>query len=144
MPGYVRAVLHSFQHKKPKRPKYSPYSCTQPIYGNNNQMLSEKAPAEELDEKNQKILQKIVSKFLYYARAIDSTMLMSLNSLAAVQTKPKIETTKQITQFINYSATHPDAIIEYRKSGMILHIYSDASYISELEARSRAGGYFFS
>ena len=26
---------------------------------------------------------------------------------------------------------------------MILHIYSDASYISELEAQSRAGGYFF-
>ena len=47
-------------------------------------------------------------------------MLMALDSLAAVQTKPKIETAKQITQFLNYSATHPDAIIEYRKSGMIL------------------------
>ena len=58
-------------------------------------------------------------------------MLMALKSLAAVQTNPKIETSKQITQFLNYSATHPDAITEYRKSVMILHIYSDASYISE-------------
>ena len=32
---------------------------------------------------------------------------------------------------------------EYRRSGMILHIYSDESYISEPEAHSRAGGCFF-
>ena len=85
-------------------------------------MLLEKAPAEELDEDNQKRLHKIVGKLLYYARAIDPTMLMALNSLTKVQTKPTIETSKQITQFLNYSATHPDAITEYRKSGMILHI----------------------
>ena len=106
-------------------------------------MLSEKAPAEELDENNQKILQKIVENLLYYARYIYPTMLMALNFLAEVQTKPTIETTKQITQFLNYSATHPDAITEYRKRGMVLHIYSDSSYISEPEAQSRAGGYFF-
>ena len=47
-------------------------------------MLSEKAPAEELDENNQKRLQKIVGNFLYYDRATDPTMLMTLNSLSAV------------------------------------------------------------
>ena len=87
-----------------------------------------------MDEHNQKRLQKIVGKFLYYARDTGPTMLMALNSLVAVQTKPKIETAKQITQFLNYSAIHPDAIIEYRKSGTIIHIYSNASYISEQEA----------
>ena len=56
-------------------------------------------------------------------------MLVALNYLVEVQTKPKIETAKQITQFLNYSATHPNAITEYRKSVIILHIYSDASYI---------------
>ena len=79
-------------------------------------MLSEKSPAEELDEYNQKRLQKIVGKFLYYARSIDPTMLMSLNSLTKVQTKPTIETAKQIIQFLNYSATHLDAITEYKKA----------------------------
>ena len=95
-----------------------------------------------MDEKNKKRLQKIVGKFLYYAKAIDTTMLMDLKSFAAVHTKPTIETAKQITPFLNYSATHPEAITGYRKSGMILHIYSGASYISEPEARSIAGGYF--
>ena len=82
-----------------------------------------------MDENNQKRLQKIIEKLLYYARAIYPTMLMALNYLAVVHTNPEIETTKQITQFINYSVTHPGAITEYRKSVMILHIYSNASYM---------------
>ena len=69
-------------------------------------------------------------------------MLMALNSLAAMQKNPTVETAKQITQFLSYRATHPDAMTEYRKSGMILRIYSNVSYISEPEARSRAGGFF--
>ena len=68
---------------------------------------------------------------------------MAIDSLAAVPTNPTIENAKQINQFLNYSSTHQDAITEYRKIGMILHIYFGASYISEMEARSRAGGYFF-
>ena len=44
----------------------------------NNEILSEKEPDEESDENNQKQLQKIVGKFLYYSRAIDTTMLMAL------------------------------------------------------------------
>ena len=46
IPGYVRTSLHAFQHEKPKRPQDSPYPWTKPIYGKNNQTLSEKAPAE--------------------------------------------------------------------------------------------------
>ena len=78
-------------------------------------MLSEKAPAEELDEFNQKRLQKLVEKHLYYARAMETTMLIALNSLVAVQTKPTIETIKR-TQFIKYSPTHPYTVTEYRES----------------------------
>ena len=82
-----------------------------------------------MDENNQERLQKIVGKLLYYARAIYLTMLMALNSLPEVQTKPSIETAKQITHFLNYSTKHPDAIIEYIKSGIILLIYYNKSYI---------------
>ena len=47
MPGYIRAALHDLQHKKPKQPQESPYPWTQPVYGKENQTLSEKAPAEQ-------------------------------------------------------------------------------------------------
>ena len=46
------------------------------------------------------------------------------------------------TKLLNYAATHPDAVIRFKASGMILHIHSDASYLSELMARSRVGGFF--
>ena len=62
-------------------------------------MLSEKAPAEELDAYNHKRPHKIVGKLLYYARGIDPTMLMALISLAEVQTKITIETKNKSLNF---------------------------------------------
>ena len=91
-----------------------------------------------MDENNQKQLQKIVGKFLYYAGAIDPQISMALNSLMAVYTKPTIKTANQITQFSN-----SDAVTEYIRGRIIIHIYLDASYISEPEARSQSDGYFF-
>jgi len=44
---------------------------------------------------------------------------------------------------LNYAATHPNARIRYTKSGMVLWIESDASYLSVEFARSRIGGYFY-
>ena len=66
-------------------------------------MLTEKAPAEKLDDNNQKIIQKCFGRYLYYDRAVDPAMLMELKSLAEVHTKAKIKTAKQLTQFLNYS-----------------------------------------
>jgi hypothetical protein len=46
-------------------------------------------------------------------------------------------------KFLNYCATHPDATIWYKESDMILWVHSDASYLSESKARSRAGSLFY-
>ena len=47
------------------------------------------------------------------------------------------------TQFLDYAATHPEAIVTYHTSDMVLAGYSGASYLSESNTRSRAGGHFF-
>ena len=46
---------------------------------------------------------------------------------------------------LDYLATHPDATVQYEVPDMILNIniHSDASYLSELQARSRVAGYYF-
>jgi hypothetical protein len=44
-------------------------------------------------------------------------------------------------QLLDYLATHPDATIRYHASDMILHIHSDASYLSVSNAHSRLGGH---
>ena len=50
---------------------------------------------------------------------------------------------RQTKQLLDYLATQDDAIITYNASAMKLAVHSDASYLSEPKARSRAGGHFF-
>jgi hypothetical protein len=68
---------------------------------------------------------------------------MTLNDIATDQTKSAEKTQAATNQLLDYLETHPDAIIRYHASDMILHIHSDASYLSVSNARSRLGGLFF-
>eukprot|EP00957_Ditylum_brightwellii_P207687 15354064-Ditylum_brightwellii.AAC.1 len=70
-------------------------------------------------------------------------MLASINSIAAQQAAPTQNTAAAIVKLLNYAATHPDAVVQYHASGMVLQAHSDASYMSEPKVRSRAGGHFF-
>ena len=54
-----------------------------------------------------------------------------------------INTMKNIHQFLDYIATNPDSIATYYARDMVLAVHSDASYLSESNARSCAGGHFF-
>jgi hypothetical protein len=80
---------------------------------------------------------------LYYAWAVDPTILMPLNDIATEQTKATGKTQPATNKLLDYLATRPDATIRYRASNMILHIHSDASYLSVSNARIRLGGLFF-
>jgi len=91
----------------------------------------------------EKRVQQIVSSFLYYARAVDPTILMALSEISSQQSAPTENTMKRVNQFLDYMWTHPDAIKRYRASDMILNVHSDASYLSAPKAHSCAGGYFF-
>ena len=48
-----------------------------------------------------------------------------------------------IKQLLDYVVTHSNARIRYVASDMILNLHSDASYLSEPKAKSRAGGHFW-
>ena len=50
---------------------------------------------------------------------------------------------KKVKYFLDYAATHPDVIVTYWASNMVLVGHSYASYLSESKARSRAGWHFF-
>jgi hypothetical protein len=62
---------------------------------------------------------------------------MPLNDIATEQTKASEKTQAATNQLLDYRATHLDATIRYHASDMILHIHSDASYLSVSNARSR-------
>jgi hypothetical protein len=80
---------------------------------------------------------------LYYARAVEPTVLMPVNDIATEQTKLTEKTQASADQLMDYLATHPDATIRYHKSDMILHTHSDASYLSVSHARISLGGLFY-
>ncbi len=142
MPGYITKALGVFQHSKPDQPQDQPYPCETPQYGVKVQMTTHDE-SEPLDKKETTRLQSIVGKFLYSARAVDSSMLVPLSSLAAAQTKGTQQTAKALAQLLDYAATHPEPKVRFKASDMVLWIDSDASYLSEPGSRSRIGGYHF-
>ena len=143
MPGYVEKALQRFEIDAPKRAQHSPHKHIEPNYGSKQQYVPEPDNSPALEQKQITRLQQIIGTFLFYARAVDSTMLPALGTLAQAQTRGTTATMEAATQLLNYAATHPDAQVTYHASDMILHIHSDASYLSEEKARSRVGGYYF-
>ncbi len=71
------------------------------------------------------------------------TVLMALSLIAMDQTKATEKAMNRCTQLFDYLAGHSNAKVRFHASDMILNIHSDASYLSEAKARSRARGHFF-
>jgi hypothetical protein len=143
MPGYVSNVLSKFQHDIHKHPQHTPSRYVTPVYGAKTQCdMKDETP--QLTVQQCITIQKVTGSVLYYAIAVDPTVLMPLNDIAMEQTKAKEKTQAAMNQMLDYLATHPDATIRYHASDMILHIHSDASYLLVSHARSRLGALFFS
>ena len=66
-----------------------------------------------------------------------------MSSIAARQAKATENLEKEVKQFMDYCSTHPDVIMRFVASKMLLALHSDASYLSEPGAKSRAGGHFY-
>jgi hypothetical protein len=142
MPGYISNVLSKFQHDSPKHPQHTLSKYVTPFYGAKTQYAT-KDETPPLTAQQCLTIQKVTGSVLYYARAVDPTVLMPLNDIATEQTNATEKTQAVTNQLLDYLATYPDATIRYHASDMILHIHSDASYLLVSNARSRLGGLFF-
>jgi hypothetical protein len=104
--------------------------------------VDDKTTSPALSDKDVNKLQQLTGTLLYYARAVDPTLNMPINLLASEQSNATEVTADKVIKLLNYCNTHRETKIRYHASDMILHINSDASYLSENEAKSRAGGFF--
>ena len=143
MLNYVADAIKRFHHEQPRKPEDQPYPHVKPNYGAKTQYATNEDTSPLLSKADKKFVQEVTGTFLYYARAVDTTMLTALGSIATQQANPTENTMKKVKQFLDYAASHPDAIVTYHASDMVLAGHSDASYLSETKARSRAGGHFF-
>ena len=98
-------------------------------------------PALNTEEAN--TVQQVVGTFLDYARTVDPTIPVALNTIESQQSKSTQETAKKVVQLLNYATTYPEVITRYHTSGMSLHMHSDTSYLSAPGAKIRAGGYHY-
>eukprot|EP00804_Cyclotella_cryptica_P009932 CCRYP_017361-RA/>CCRYP_017361-RA protein AED:0.34 eAED:0.36 QI:0/0/0/1/0.5/0.33/3/0/441 len=137
MPRYIN------KHPIPSSPQHGPYKPYPKKYGAAAQDPIPTDDSASLDRNGHKRIQQIVGALLYYARAFDNTILLSLSAIASKQAHPTQLKHKLCQQLLDYCASHPDAVVRFTASDMVLNIHSDASYLFESNARSRIAGHFF-
>ena len=105
-----------------------PHTATKKtVYGQRIQFADSQDDTKEifLSASAKTLIQQIIGIFLYYGIALDLTMLVALGTLATQQSKPTESLWNDITWFLNYAASHPDANFLFSASDIILHIASD-------------------
>ncbi len=94
VPGYLQKAFTRFKHKMPVKIQNSLHPHVILQYGAKMQYAKEDDESPPLSKKETKYIQAVAGTLLYYARAVDTTILPSLNLIATEQTKPTQETMK--------------------------------------------------
>ena len=95
MPRYVQDALARFQHNAPTKPEYALHLHTPIKYGKNEQMGMLEDTDPTILDNEKKIVQQVVGSFLYYAQVVDATMLVVLNEITSMQSKPMKNTVQK-------------------------------------------------
>jgi hypothetical protein len=85
MPGYVSNVLSKFQHDTPKHPQHTPSKYVTTVYGAKTKYATQDE-TPPLTAKQCLNIQKVTGSVLYYAGAVDPTVVTPLNDIATEQT----------------------------------------------------------
>ena len=140
MPGYVTADLLCFCHQLKNNEQSSPHHHVSQTYGAKVQFSELEDDTPLLPEEHIKFIQQVVGIFLYYAIAIDNTVLVALSNIGSRATS---KTMDEVQQILDCLASNTNATIRFHASGIILFIHSDASYMSVTKTRIRASGVCF-
>jgi hypothetical protein len=132
MPGYIERALHKFHHQAPYRPEHAPHAWNAPVYGKNPQLTAREDVSTPLDKKASSASNPSLALLCSTrAQSIQPPSPAAIGSISAEQSKATDNTNKKLARLLDYFATHPNPTIRYRKSGMVLYIHSDASYLSK-------------
>ena len=140
MPNYIPNMLLRFRPNG-VRPAKSPSIYAPPTYGSTAPQaatLDSSDPATALQIKE---IQEVVGSLLYYARALDSTMLPAVQDISSRQSVPTQDVVAAVDRLLGYCFSHPDHELHVRPSHMLLQTQSDASYLSLPRSGSKSGGH---
>jgi hypothetical protein len=143
MPGYIQKALLQFKHQTPIAKQNSLHPHVKPQYGAKAQYATNEDTSPPLTGEEAKYVQEVAGTLLYYARALDSTILPALSAIATEKANPTEKTRATIKQLLDYYATQDKAVLTYKGSKMILAVHKDAGYCNEKKSQSRARRPFF-
>ena len=106
IPGYVKKALQRFKRTH-LRGADSPIIYVPPRYGKFQQEVHPDKPSNPLTPAETLEMQEIVGVFLFYARAVDPTMLTAINKIASRQAKPTSLVKMEIERFLQYANKCP-------------------------------------
>ena len=121
MPNYVKKALKLFQHIAGKL-QYSPYPSVPIQYGAKKQYATQESTAPLLDNKAKRFIQQVCGKFLFLGRAVDSTLLCPISTIASQSSKLTTDMMQQTLELLDYLATQEDAVFSYHASDMVLAV----------------------
>ena len=101
MLNYISSMLHKYQHPPPKCSQHSPHPWNRPTYGATEQLIKAPDTTKPLELSEVKWIQKIVGTLLYYARAVDATILVALGTIAAQQASATQSTSRYVTHLLD-------------------------------------------
>ena len=84
MPGYITRALQNFASPLPPSNQHSPHPYTGPNYGAPQQFSSADDETPLLPPAGKPRIQQLAGKLLYYARAVNSTILPALGILGTM------------------------------------------------------------
>ena len=88
-------LFFKYNHPKPKRPQHAPYPCAPKTYGKLAQDPIATDNSPPAGQEGITHVQKVAESILYYARSVDSTPLVALNTLASEQAHATEKTIKK-------------------------------------------------
>jgi hypothetical protein len=91
MPNYMQKALKQFQHKAGKL-YHAPYQSAPIQYGAKKQYATQELKAPLLDDKAKRFIQQVSGKFFFLGRAVDSTLLCPISTIASQSSKPTEDT----------------------------------------------------
>jgi hypothetical protein len=91
----------------PARAEHAPYKWNLSVYGAKTQCIEDGEDSLDLSPTDANYLQQHGCTLLYYDRALDPTLIMSVNVLASEQTRATADTAEKNIKLLNYCTTHP-------------------------------------
>ena len=143
MDGYVQRALRRFQHvPSSTRCQHAPHPWQRPSYGRQTPQSPTSHPVSPpLDDAGTRRIQAITGTFNFYSE-VDPCIKPALNEIGTVQAAPTEDTNTKVQMLMDYLHYHPNAVLRYHASDMILQGEADSAYLVLPKARSRAAAWF--